>query len=115
MGRKKVRFYAMVPKHSNLFLRGGRHHCRQPVLLRLTLRAFNYIKRSWLRPAFIIGAILGAFLGQLISSAITGKTLQRVPSERTAKRRLHPVLYEWLWSLLGVVILYAVELVSQVI
>ncbi|MBP6949552.1 MAG: hypothetical protein KBB98_01365 [Clostridia bacterium] len=77
--------------------------------------SFQLHQTKLLRPAFIIGAILGAFLGQLISSAITGKTLQRVPSERTAKRRLHPVLYEWLWSLLGVVILYAVELVSQVI
>ena len=68
-----------------------------------------------LRPSFIIGAMLGAFLGQLVSSAITGKSLQRVQSDESGKARRHPVLCEWLWSLLGVAILYAVELLSQVI
>lgn len=65
-------------------------------------------------PAFFIGAVLGAFLGQLFSSAITGKPLQRVPGEDSGKRRLHPVLCEWLWSLLGVVITCSLVLLSRV-
>lgn len=68
-----------------------------------------------LRPSFIIGAILGAFLGQLVSSAIMGKSLQRVQGDEPSKARRHPVLCEWLWSLLGVAILYVVELLCQVI
>ncbi|NMB28619.1 MAG: hypothetical protein GX991_00995, partial [Clostridiaceae bacterium] len=68
-----------------------------------------------LRPSFIIGAILGAFLGQLVSSAIMGKSLQRVQGDEPGKARRHPVLCEWLWSLLGVAILYVVELLCQVI
>ncbi len=68
-----------------------------------------------LRPAFIVGALLGAFLGQLVSSAITGKSLQRVSGEDTGKRKHHPVLYEWLRSLLGVAILYVLALLSQII
>ncbi len=68
-----------------------------------------------LTPMFILGALLGAFFGQLVSSAVTGKTFQRVPGEDPDKAKLHPILREWLWSLLGIAILYALVLLSHVI
>ncbi|HHW94200.1 MAG TPA: hypothetical protein GX734_06845 [Clostridiaceae bacterium] len=70
------------------------------------------MRTTLLKPLFIIGALLGAFLGQLVSSAVTGKTLQRVTGEDSENTKLHPILQEWLWSLGGVALLYAFTLIG---
>ncbi len=70
-----------------------------------------------LSPMFFLGALLGAFLAQLVSSAVTGKTLHRVPSDsdEAGKAKLHPILREWLWSLLGIALLYALTLFNRIV
>ncbi len=81
-----------------------------------TIFRFGVTQPGWaffLSPSFVLGMLPGAFLGQILSSVITGKRLRRDPHGETGSRTLHPLLAEWLWSLLGMALLYALVLLNN--
>ncbi len=75
---------------------------------------YNPFDRSIIEPltiAFAIGAMIGAFLGQIVSSVVTGRSMRRGKQGDINRKKFPPILLEWLWSLIGVALIYGFVLI----